>query len=132
MALGLDSEAAVAAVVAEMSANLARSNDGAGGFLVERMVPGAVAELIVGVKRDPTFGLALVLGSGGVLVELLRDSATLLLPTDRALRRTGPFPRLKGASLLYGFRGRPRGDMSKRWSMPSWPSPISPRPIGRA
>ncbi len=110
VALGLDSEAAVAAAVAEMSANLARGNGGAGGFLVERMVPGAVAELIVGVKRDPAFGLALVLGSGGVLVELLRDSATLLLPTDRRSVEQA-LSTLKGAPLLYGFRGRPRGDV---------------------
>jgi hypothetical protein len=110
VALGLDSEAAVAVAVAEISANLARSNDGADGFLVERMVPGAVAELIVGVKRDPAFGLALVLGSGGVLVELLRDSATLLLPTDRrSVERA--LSTLKGAPLLHGFRGRPRGDV---------------------
>jgi acetate---CoA ligase (ADP-forming) len=68
-----------------------------------------VAELIVGVKRDPVFGLALVVGSGGVLVELMRDSATLLLPTDRpTVERT--LASLKGAPLLAGFRGRPKGD----------------------
>ena len=51
--------------------------------LVERMVRGAVAELIIGVKRDPQFGLALVVGAGGILTELLKDSAALLLPTSR-------------------------------------------------
>ncbi|HEX9771005.1 MAG TPA: acetate--CoA ligase family protein [Kiloniellales bacterium] len=110
VALELTSEAAVAAAVAEISANLARHNRGTDGFLVERMVEDAVAELIVGVKRDPVFGLALVLGSGGVLVELLRDSATLLLPTDRrSVERA--LATLKGAPLLAGFRGRPKGDM---------------------
>ena len=74
------------------------------------MVPGAVAELIVGVKRDPSLGLALVLGSGGVLVELLRDSATLLLPTDRRSVEQA-LATLKGAPLLAGFRGRPKGDV---------------------
>jgi acetate---CoA ligase (ADP-forming) len=109
VALGLVSEAAVEAAVAEISANLARHNRGADGFLVERMVEDAVAELIVGIKRDPVFGLALVVGSGGVLVELLRDSATLLLPTDR--RSVGhALATLKGAPLLAGFRGRPKGD----------------------
>ncbi len=110
IALGLDSEAAVAAAVTEISANLAARNGGANGFLVERMVPGAVAELIVGVKRDPSLGLALVLGSGGVLVELLRDSATLLLPTDRRSVEQA-LVTLKGAPLLAGFRGRPKGDV---------------------
>jgi acyl-CoA synthetase (NDP forming) len=110
VALGLVSEQAVAGAVAEISANLARHDRAADGFLVERMVEDAVAELIVGVTRDPVFGLALVLGSGGVLVELLRDSATLLLPTDR--RAVGDaLATLKGAPLLAGFRGRPKGDM---------------------
>ncbi len=109
VALGLDSEASVAAAVAEMTARLAARNGGADGFLVERMVPNAVAELIVGVKRDPAFGLALVLGSGGVLVELLKDSATLLLPTGR-LAVDEALSGLKGAPLFTGFRGRPKGD----------------------
>ena len=51
--------------------------------LVERMMRGAVAELIIGVSRDPQFGLALVVGAGGILTELLKDSAALLLPTSR-------------------------------------------------
>ncbi len=52
--------------------------------LVEKMVQGAVTELIVGINRDPQFGLALVVGAGGILTELLKDSATLLLPTSRS------------------------------------------------
>ncbi|MFQ5422322.1 MAG: acetate--CoA ligase family protein, partial [Anaerolineae bacterium] len=50
-------------------------------FLVEAMAPSPVAELIMGVTRDPQFGLAVVIGVGGLLVELLQDRATLLLPT---------------------------------------------------
>ena len=50
-------------------------------LLVEPMVADGVAELIVGIVRDPQVGLCLVLGSGGVLVELLADRALLLLPT---------------------------------------------------
>ncbi len=110
VALGLASEDAVAGAVAEISANLARRDVRAEAFLVERMVEAPVAELIVGIKRDPVFGLALVLGSGGVLVELLRDSATLLLPTDRRTVAEA-LAGLKGAPLLAGFRGRPKGDL---------------------
>ena len=51
-------------------------------FLVEQMVDGVVLELIVGVQRDARLGLALTLGAGGVLVELVDDTATLLLPGD--------------------------------------------------
>lgn len=79
-------------------------------LLVERMVPDAVAELIVGVHRDPQFGTALTVGAGGVLVEVARDAATLLLPASReeieeALRSLGIWP------LLAGFRGRAAGDV---------------------
>jgi acyl-CoA synthetase (NDP forming) len=80
------------------------------GLYVERMVQGGVAELIVGITRDPLFGPVMTLGSGGVLVELLKDSATLLLPSspaaiEAALRGLKLFP------LLDGFRGRPKADL---------------------
>ena len=73
--------------------------------LVERMIDGAVAELIVGVVRDPQFGLALLVGAGGVLAELMTDTVTLLLPTSRAEieRRVR---QLKVWRLVQGFRGR--------------------------
>ncbi|NIR59906.1 MAG: CoA-binding protein, partial [Gammaproteobacteria bacterium] len=51
-------------------------------FLVEAMVPSPVAELIVGVTRDPQFGLVLTIGAGGALVELLADVRTLLFPVS--------------------------------------------------
>ncbi len=73
--------------------------------LVERMVTGAVAELIIGLTSDPQFGMALVIGAGGILTELLKDSVTLMLPTprpeiERALRT------LKVWKLVEGFRGK--------------------------
>ena len=81
------------------------------GLYVERMVEGGVAELIVGITRDPLFGPVMTVGSGGVLVELLKDSATLLLPASRddieaALRWLKLFP------LLDGFRGKPKADLA--------------------
>jgi acetate---CoA ligase (ADP-forming) len=80
------------------------------GLYVERMVEGGIAELIVGITRDPLFGPVMTIGSGGVMVELLKDSATLLLPASRedvlaALRSLKLFP------LLDGFRGRPKADL---------------------
>jgi acetate---CoA ligase (ADP-forming) len=74
-------------------------------ILIERMVEGAVAELIVGLKRDPQFGLALVVGAGGVLTELLKDSVTFLLPTTRLEIERG-LQRLKCWTLVTGFRGK--------------------------
>ncbi len=73
--------------------------------LVERMVTGAVAELIVGLTSDPQFGTALVIGAGGVLTELVQDSATLILPTSRAeIERA--LQSLKVWKLVQGFRGQ--------------------------
>jgi acetyl-CoA synthetase len=73
--------------------------------LVERMVTGAVAELIIGLKSDPQFGTALVIGAGGILTELIKDSATLILPTthDEILRA---LKTLKVWKLIEGFRGK--------------------------
>ena len=81
-----------------------------GELLIERMVEGAVAELIVGLERDPRFGPYLLVGSGGVLVELLRDSRTLLLPTTEAAVEEALMS-LRLAPLLEGFRGKPAGDV---------------------
>jgi acyl-CoA synthetase (NDP forming) len=80
------------------------------GLYVERMVSGGVAELIVGVTRDPIFGPVMTIGSGGVLVELLKDSATLLLPATRA-EVEGALRGLKMFPLLDGYRGRPKADL---------------------
>ena len=73
--------------------------------LVERMMTGAVAELIIGIKNDPQFGPALVIGAGGVFTELLKDSVTLLLPTSR-VEITRALQSLKVWKLVEGFRGK--------------------------
>jgi acyl-CoA synthetase (NDP forming) len=73
--------------------------------LIERMITGAICELIVGVKADQQFGLALIIGAGGVLTELLNDKVTLLLPTTREeIERA--LDRLRISKLLTGFRGK--------------------------
>ena len=112
-AVVLNCSGGVAARVAadEILARLAVSTAGlqVGRFLVEAMVPKPVVELLVGVKRDPQFGLSLVVGAGGVEVELRRDTTVVLLPADdgqieAALRRCSV------ARLLDGYRGAPRAD----------------------
>ena len=84
---------------------------GATGYLVEEMVTGAVAEILVGLQRDPIYGLTLTLGMGGVTAEVLADTVTLILPASpdeilAALRRLRLWP------LLDGYRGRPKADMA--------------------
>ena len=80
-----------------------------GQVLVERMVEDGVAEIIMGVNRDPQVGLTLLLGSGGELVELARDRVVLLMPASRE-QVAAALARLKVSRLLDGFRGRPAGD----------------------
>lgn len=79
------------------------------GLLVERMVGDGVAEVIVGVIRDPQVGLVLLIGSGGELVELAGDRAVLLPPASRE-EIEAAIAELKTAALIAGFRGRPSGD----------------------
>jgi len=102
--LNLNSSEEVSAAVTEMS-ELAES------FLIEKMVEGVVAELIVGVARDEQFGPYLLVGGGGILVEIMKDSASLLLPTskDEVLHA---LDQLKCAPLFSGFRGRPPADVN--------------------
>ncbi|WP_159718157.1 acetate--CoA ligase family protein [Geminicoccus flavidas] len=78
-------------------------------FLVERMVTDVVAEVIVGIVREPGFGPVLVLGAGGVLAELLDDSRILLLPVDRAMVEAA-LDRLRIGRLLAGYRAAAPGD----------------------
>ena len=80
------------------------------GFLVEEMVQGAVAELLIGVTRDPPHGFVLTLAAGGVLTELLQDSVSLLLPVTGADVRQA-LRGLKCHALLSGFRGKPAADL---------------------
>ena len=82
---------------------------GAESVAVEGMVSDAVAEIIVGVSRDPTLGLGLTIGTGGIFAEVLDDSTTLLLPVTREELHDA-LGSLRGSVFLDGFRGRPVGD----------------------
>src|SRR5215217_7011338 len=78
------------------------------GFNVQEMVDGI--EVILGARTDPLYGPMIVVGSGGILVELIKDVAFRLLPVtpEDARAMVGE---LKVAKLLAGFRGKPAGDI---------------------
>ena len=106
--LGLRSSDEVASAVQRMVADVTAFNAAAvtDSFLVEAMVESPVVELMVSIRRDPQFGLAMTLAAGGVLVELLADATTLLLPATRPeLARA--LSRLRISRLLDGYRGKP-------------------------
>lgn len=81
------------------------------GFLVEKMAPKPVAEIIIGATRDAVAGPVLTVGAGGILVELLEDAVTLTLPTSPETIRES-IASLKIARLLRGYRGNPPGDIA--------------------
>ena len=62
-------------------------------------------EMIVGAKRDPVFGMVLLVGAGGTLAELLQDSALQLPPLNERLARQ-MIESLKCWPILQGYRGR--------------------------
>ena len=80
------------------------------GVIVSPMRSGGI-ELIVGVTHDPNWGPVIAVGLGGVLVELLDDAALALLPVDRE-GVVNMLNRLRGSSLLEGFRGAAAVDIN--------------------
>ena len=96
--------------VADAAAAAERLSRISGTLLVEEMVTDAVAEVLVGITVDPQLGALLVLGAGGVLAELLRDTVTLLPPFTSAAVQAA-LGRLGVGRLLAGYRGRPPGDL---------------------
>ena len=77
---------------------------GLDGYLVTEMWR-ADAELILGIQNDPEFGPLVMVGAGGVLVELLEDVAVMPAPIDAASARRA-VQALKISPLLGAYRGR--------------------------
>jgi len=96
---------------AEAEAAAQRLSKLSDSLLVEQMITDGVAEILVGMTVDPQFGQVLVIGAGGVLTELLRDTVTLL-PPFTAASVDSALERLKVSKLLAGFRGKPAGDVA--------------------
>ena len=85
--------------------------EGAAGYLAEEMITGALAELLIGVRRDPVYGATMTLGFGGITTELLADTVTLVLPcTDTEIIQA--LHTLRLWPLLDGYRGRGAADVA--------------------
>ena len=80
------------------------------GILVQAMAP-AGKELLLGGLRDPQFGPLVMVGWGGIYVEVLADTAARLAPVSPDEART-MLSELKLAPLLHGIRGEPPVDVS--------------------
>ena len=97
--LGIDGDSALKAAFADMTTRLKPP-----GFSVERMATAYGVELIIGVRRDPSFGPVVVVGMGGVYAEVLQDVAVALAPITQKLA-VELIRSLRGAPLLVGARG---------------------------
>jgi acyl-CoA synthetase (NDP forming) len=81
------------------------------GVLVQPMVPQGI-EMVVGARNDPLFGPLVVVGLGGILVEVLKDTAMSPAPVT-PFEAEGLLRQLKGVKLLEGFRGMPAVDVKR-------------------
>ncbi len=81
------------------------------GLSVQQMIPAGI-ELVVGVKRDTQFGPLIAVGLGGVMVELLGDTAIRLAPVSLA-EAGDMLASLQGYRLLTGYRGAPPADLAE-------------------
>ena len=81
-------------------------------ILIEQMADGLIAELLVGIQNDRHFGLVMTIAGGGTLVELMADSATVLLPAEPR-DFANALSTLKVMKLLSGYRGRAQADLDE-------------------
>jgi acyl-CoA synthetase (NDP forming) len=108
VAVGLADEAALSAAFAAMERRLDQGGFGAEGFLVQKQICGG-REAILGVTRDPAVGPLVMVGMGGVAVEVWKDVSFRVAPIT-ARDAEAMLDELKGSRLLGPFRGRPAGD----------------------
>jgi acetyltransferase len=111
VAIGIKSEDEVRAAYVRIIANARAYNSKAkiNGVLVQEMVRGG-RELIVGMTQDPQWGPTIVVGLGGILVEVLKDIGTRVAPLSR-IDAEAMLRELKGGTILGPFRGQSAADI---------------------
>ena len=107
--VGLGSASEVRLAAEAMQASAAALADKFLGFLVQQKVA-SLGEIFVGARVDPDFGPLIVVGAGGIQVELYKDVAIRLAPISEKTAREA-LASTKIMQLLSGFRGRPPGDI---------------------
>lgn len=111
--LGLNNADEVAQAWREVTDNARKvtTDDRINGVLVQSQVPAGV-EILVGARVDPHLGALLVVGLGGVMVELMQDTVAAMAPVS-AQQARGMLDQLRGGALLKGFRGAAGVDMDR-------------------
>lgn len=110
--ISLTNDGEVRAAFSRIMSNAKAYNPSAqiNGVLVQEMV-GRSREMIIGMTQDPQWGPTIVVGLGGVLVEILKDVAMRVAPLAR-FDVEEMLNELKGAKLLHGFRGQAAADIN--------------------
>jgi acyl-CoA synthetase (NDP forming) len=82
------------------------------GVLIQQMMRDQVAECIVGIKKDDQFGPTVMVGMGGIFTEVFKDFSLRICPvsSEEAMEM---IEEIKGAKIMKGYRGRPKGDLAK-------------------
>ncbi|HAF49238.1 MAG TPA: acyl-CoA synthetase [Anaerolineaceae bacterium] len=111
IALNIASDSALKNAIESMEEKIvaAASDAAIDGYLVEKMAPKGL-EVIVGMRRDPTFGPLMMFGLGGVYVELFKDVGFGVAPLSPEYAKEMIFA-TKAGKLLQGFRGGPVYDL---------------------
>jgi acetate---CoA ligase (ADP-forming) len=109
--IGLDSGPRVRAAWRDLITAAAAAGQPIAGVLIQPMISGGV-ELFAGGLRDDQFGPVLLVGSGGVLLELLEDTAAGLAPLDQA-DALHLIQATRAHRLLKGFRGSTAMDIDR-------------------
>ena len=104
VALGLSDISAVGSAWEEISRSVKKKHPKAkiSGMVLQKMRVGK--EVIIGMKRDPVFGPAIVFGLGGIFVEALKDTSLRVAPIDAKAAQM-MVKEIKGLKLLQGLRG---------------------------
>jgi acetate---CoA ligase (ADP-forming) len=111
--LGIQDQKELSEALADMAARPALAS--ARGFMIQEMIEAGV-EMIVGGKRDPQFGPLVMVGMGGVMVELFSDISIRLAPVDTNMARS-MLETLKCYPLLKGYRGAPPADLDSLFNI---------------
>ena len=129
VALGLADAQAVGDAYDRILANAARAGSATPERMLVEPMTSAIAEVLIGVQQDPVFGPMLLLGLGGIWVELLNDVSMRLCPVSPS-EAHAMIGELRGLPLLTGGRGRAAADVAALAAMASCVSHFAVRTPG--
>ncbi|MEN9772988.1 MAG: hypothetical protein RL322_58 [Pseudomonadota bacterium] len=110
--LGIETAAELSEAVARMRASALRYQPSArlSGVLIQNMIAGGLAEVLLGYRDDPALGPLITLGVGGRLAEVYKDATTRVAPVDLDEARD-MIEAVRGLASIRGWRGQPAGDL---------------------